>query len=200
MLLSAGYELPKKVFAHGFFTIDGVKISKSLGNAIDPVELSAKYGNDTLRYYLLKEIPFGNDGDFSLHRLTEVYNSDLANGLGNLVSRVAKLCELNNVKITTHEHSEFFPEVVDHLNKLVFNEALAFLQEEISKLDQFLQEKKPWESKENQEEVLTKLVNGILKISYNLKPFLPETSDKIEEIFKQTTIKATTPLFPRIEV
>lgn len=200
MLLSAGYPLPKKVFGHGFFTIDGTKISKSLGNAIDPVELAGKYGNDTLRYYLLKEIPFGNDGDFSFHRLQEVYNSDLANGLGNLVSRVAKLCENNKIqsKFLKIEKAEFYPEIIKYLEKLEFNEALSFLQREISVLDNYLQDKKPWESKVDLEEVFNTLVDGILKIAYNLNPFLPETSEKIEKIYSQPTILGIQPLFPRI--
>ncbi len=200
MLLSAGYLLPKKVFGHGFFTIDNVKISKSLGNSIDPVELANKYGNDTLRYYLLKEIPFGNDGDFSFHRLQEVYNSDLANGLGNLVSRVAKLCENNNIqtKFLKIEEVEFYPELVSHLEKLEFNEGLALIQREISRLDNYLQDKKPWEGTTNQEEIYSILVNGILQIAFNLKPFLPETSEKITEIYSAPEIKSTIPLFPRI--
>lgn len=90
MLLSAGIELPKEVFAHGFFTIDGQKISKSLGNSINPLELTAKNGNDALRYYLFSEIPFGEDGEFSRERFDLVYTTDLANDLGNLIQRVAR--------------------------------------------------------------------------------------------------------------
>jgi methionyl-tRNA synthetase len=87
MLLSAGYELPKTVFGHGFFTVDGQKISKSLGNAIDPMKIIDRFGADALRYFLLREIPSGQDGDFSWDRLRERYNADLADNLGNLVQR-----------------------------------------------------------------------------------------------------------------
>ncbi len=92
-LLSAGLKLPKTLFVHGYFTVEGQKMSKTIGNVIDPFELIKKYGVDVLRYYFLREIPSTADGDFSERRLAEIYNSDLANGLGNLVSRVAKLAE-----------------------------------------------------------------------------------------------------------
>ena len=93
MLLSAGLPLPEKIFVHGFITSDGQKISKSLGNVIDPFEVIDKYGIDALRYYLLKEIPSGGDGDFSYERFEEVYQADLANGIGNLVARTLTLAE-----------------------------------------------------------------------------------------------------------
>jgi len=93
MLLSAGLPLPKKVFAHGFFTVAGQKMSKSLGNAMDPLIISKKYGIDALRYFLVHEIKFGEDGDFSINRFEEVYNSELANELGNLVNRVLAMAE-----------------------------------------------------------------------------------------------------------
>jgi len=88
LLLALGLALPKKLFVHGFFTTNGQKMSKSLGNILEPIEISQRYGVDSLRYYLLAEIPFGKDGDVSIGRLKERYNADLANGLGNLVSRV----------------------------------------------------------------------------------------------------------------
>jgi len=93
MLLSASLPLPKKIFVHGFVTSGGQKMSKSLGNIIDPFEVIDKYGIDALRYYLLKEIPSGGDGDFSFERFEEVYQADLANGIGNLVSRTLTLAE-----------------------------------------------------------------------------------------------------------
>ena len=95
MLMSAKLPLPKQVAANGFFTVNGVKISKSLGNAIDPIDLAEKYGAEALRYFLLREIPYGEDGDFSEEKLKERYNADLANGIGNLAARVMKLAEDN---------------------------------------------------------------------------------------------------------
>lgn len=95
MLMSAGIEPPRRIFGHGFFTIEGEKMSKTRGNVVDPVALSEKYGRDAVRYYLLREVPFGQDGDFSEARLIERYNSDLADNLGNLLSRITKICEDN---------------------------------------------------------------------------------------------------------
>src|SRR4030067_160212 len=146
MLLSSGYPLPKKIFAHGFFTIDGTKISKSLGNAIDPLALSEKYGVEALRYYLFKEIPFGNDGDFSFKRLEEVYNSDLANGLGNLVARVAKLCELVGLEIKeTKTKPKFDTSYQRALEELRFQDALGIIWLKITNVDKQIDQGKPWE-------------------------------------------------------
>ena len=100
MLKSAGIAPPKEIFVHGYVTAEGEKISKSLGNVIDPLEYIEKYGVDAVRYYLLKEIPSYNDGDFSAARFIEVYNSELANNLGNLVSRVTKLAERLTIQIS----------------------------------------------------------------------------------------------------
>ena len=97
MLLSAGLPLPKKIFVHGFITSGGQKMSKSLGNVIDPFEVIDKYGVDALRYYLLKEIPSGGDGDFSFERFEEVYQADLANGIGNLTARIIALATKNQI-------------------------------------------------------------------------------------------------------
>ena len=93
ILLSAGLSLPQEIFVHDYVTINGEKISKSIGNVIHPQALVSEYGTDAVRYYFLREMPSTGDGDFSGRRLKEIYNSDLANGLGNLVARVAKLCE-----------------------------------------------------------------------------------------------------------
>jgi methionyl-tRNA synthetase len=93
MLLGLDLPLPKRFFVHGFLTIDGQKMSKTIGNVVDPVEVSQKFGLDVLRYFLFREVPFGKDGDFSLQRLAEIYKSDLMDGLGNLVSRTLALAE-----------------------------------------------------------------------------------------------------------
>src|SRR3990167_5128003 len=93
MLLSAGLSLPKAIYVHGFITVDGEKMSKTVGNVVDPFEAVKKYGAEVVRYFLLREIPSGDDGDFSYKKLEERYNGDLANGLGNLVQRVATLIE-----------------------------------------------------------------------------------------------------------
>ncbi|HSX58405.1 MAG TPA: methionine--tRNA ligase [Candidatus Saccharimonadales bacterium] len=202
MLLSADYPLPKKIFAHGFFTVDGVKISKSLGNSIDPVEIAKEYGNDSLRYFLFHEFPFGNDGDFSFERLREVYNSDLANGLGNLVSRVATLAQkldLDGLKIPEKPLLDSTFRI--HLEKLEFLEALDYIWDKIRKVDKSIEQNKPWETlKEDPEKakaVVENLLRQIVEIKELIEPFLPETATKITEQFSGLKIVSQKPLFPR---
>lgn len=198
ILKSAGLELPKELFVHGYLTVDGQKMSKTLGNVVDPVEMIKKYGVDAIRYYLLREIPSGNDGDFSENRLKEVYNADLANGLGNLVARVAKLCEKSGFSkkekpLTLNE------EVKKYLGNFQFNEALAAIWAHITELDQRINKKEPW--KLNGKDLETELnfyTEGLCDIAYNLIPFLPETAEKILEQFKGPKIASGKPLFPRI--
>lgn len=196
-LISAGLKLPKSIFVHGYFTIDGKKMSKSLGNVIDPIDMINKYGVDSLRYFLLREIPSTGDGDFSEKRLREVYNSDLANGLGNLVARVAKLCEKCELKSSPDEY-EMAESLKNLIYKYKFNEALEFIWSEISKLDKKINTEEPWKLEEVKlKESLSDYVNLILQIASNLKPFLPETSKKILSQFSGN-IKSTSALFPRL--
>lgn len=196
-LLSAKLELPKSIFVHGYFTVDGQKMSKTLGNVIDPIQIIDTYGVDALRYYLLSQIPATGDGDFSESRLKEVYNSDLANGLGNLVSRVAKLCE--RVQFQGGDvPSTLDPKILPLLDAFEFNRGLEHLWEEIKKADQEINEKKPWEKDDTHLSViLESLVSQIIHIAYNLQPFLPHTSEKILKQFSGE-IKSADPLFPRI--
>lgn len=202
MLLSAGYPQPKKVFAHGFFTIDGVKISKSLGNAIDPVEIAKKYGNDGLRYYLLKDIPFGNDGDFSFSRLEEVYNADLANGLGNLVQRVAKLAEQVGINPSEIKAEDNLATFEAQFEQLAFKESLEEIWAKISEVDKKIDQTKPWElvktDQVKAQVFLTELIKEILEINFLIAPFLPETFDKISSRFSGKTVTLGEPLFPRL--
>ncbi len=201
MLLSAGLEVPKSIFIHGYITIEGQKISKSLGNVIDPYEVVKKYGTDAVRYYLLKAIPPTADGDFSIKYFEEVYNADLANGLGNLVSRVAKLCERSELEFFLSDQRPLLKETKNEkLEEYKFNEALGEIWKKISKLDKFIDAEKPWKLEGSQlEEALNTLVTGIREIAVLLEPFLPETSQKIREQFQGPKIKAGEPLFPRIK-
>lgn len=197
MLLAIDEQLPRQVFAHGFFTISGKKMSKTLGNVIKPDELVNKYGVDGARYVLLSAFPFGEDGDFSWPELDRFYNADLANGLGNLVARVARLCEQNNI-VAPEVIEQFDPEVKKLLEEFKFNEALAWIWSTISLADKRVNEEKPWELKElATKEVLEELVQLIHRIAFNLKPFLPQTSEKILAQFNGET-KFQPPLFPRL--
>lgn len=197
-LISANLALPESIFVHDYFTVDGQKMSKTVGNVYDPLPVLEKYGSDILRYYCLAKISPFQDGDFSEKKLFEIYNSDLANGLGNLVSRVAKLCENSDLAFPASEVN-LFKEVKENLNEFRFDFALKFIWEKISKFDQFINETKVWEQKgENLEKILQELVIGIRQIAFNLEPFLPEAAEKIEKQFAGPKIKSSTSLFPRI--
>ncbi len=206
-LLSAKLLLPKSLFVHGYFTVNGQKMSKSLGNVIDPITLVENYGTDAFRYYVLRDISSTGDGDFSEERLKAVYNSDLANGLGNLISRVAKLCETAGHKVmrTPAHESEHMMEVegyTDALSEYRFNDALSFVWRKITALDKFINEEKPWEYVKSNSvktrEILSHAVDQIQEIAVLLEPFLPETAQKIEDQFKGPEIISSKPLFPRI--
>lgn len=204
MLIAAGWEeyLPKKIFAHGFFTIDSTKISKSLGNAIDPLKITDEYGIDALRYFLFKEIPFGHDGDFSFDRLKEIYNSDLANGLGNLIARVAKLAESLALKGVSESKKPLLDSAFRiHLEKLEFLQALEYIWSKIKTADKKLEETKPWELLKTDKTKATAIVENLLlqigEIQELLLPFLPNTAEKIKLQFSQERIKSTQSLFPR---
>ena len=206
LLLATGLKLPKKIFVHGFFTINGQKMSKTLGNIIDPVYLVDKYGADVVRYFLLREISFGSDGDFSIKRLEERYNSDLANGLGNLVSRVLTLSEKVGAKAekANKEFDSKIKLVQKKYHKAIkdvkFNEALESIWQLISFCDEYIEKNKPWKLIKNNQDKAKKVLGQLLivigEITDLLEPFMPETSEKILEQIKQN--KKTEALFPRL--
>lgn len=199
MLFSAGIENSKQVFIHGFVTADGQKISKSLGNVIDPVDLTTRYGTDATRYFLLAKLHPYEDSDFTYDRFEEAYNSDLANGLGNLVARVAKLCEKVGMS-GKKEKGKVNEKIKNHLLNYRFDEALKFIWEEISQTDQFINQEEPWKLEGAKlEKILKHAVGHILSISFNLQPFLPETAEKIETQFTAEKILSGPALFPRIK-
>ncbi|MFZ5932572.1 MAG: class I tRNA ligase family protein, partial [Patescibacteria group bacterium] len=204
MLKSANLPIPTTIFIHGYVTSGGQKISKSLGNAVDPFEQVKKYGTDALRYYLLREIPAHGDGDYTEEKSKEVYNADLANGLGNLVSRVSKLCENADIEIGPTRQT-LKQSVERSLQNYDFAKALNHIWGRdvkwgIKWLDQLINERKPWsiEDKKGLELSLNLFVSNIRDIAYNLKPFLPETAEKIENQFAGPKIKSARPLFPRL--
>ncbi|MGA2910426.1 MAG: methionine--tRNA ligase [Candidatus Microgenomates bacterium] len=198
MLLSAGLPNSKQVFIHGFITVNGQKISKSLGNTINPVSVTEKYGTDALRYYLLAKINPYEDSDFTFEKFENAYSGELADGLGNLVSRTAKLCENSGfefapTKVTLDKNIE------NALKEYKFDVALKTIWEEVGETDQFINKEEPWTLKgEELKKVLTHLVDHLRSIAYNLKPFLPKTAEKIERQFGSAKIKAGSPLFPRL--
>lgn len=198
MLLSAGLPLPKAISVHGYITSNGQKMSKSLGNVIDPFEMVETYGLEPIRYFLLKEIPSHSDGDFNLDKFKEMYTADLANGLGNLCSRVAKLCEKNGLGGQPMA-SAFDPQFSDLMTRFELDLALKFIIKNVAELDGYLSQTQPWKlPAADQEPILTTAVARIQTIAYHLRPFMPQTAEIISTHFSQGKITAMTPLFPRL--
>jgi methionyl-tRNA synthetase len=201
-LLSAKLALPKKLFVHGYFTVNGQKMSKTLGNVIDPVGLIEKYGADALRYYFLREIPATSDGDFSEARFKELYNADLANGLGNLVSRVITMIikyydgKIPSIDAEPDSHplrmdtsiynwKNSWTDIDIHMEAYQFHEAIASIWKFIKEADKYIDMNKPWEmAKDNPKKlnwVLYGLADSLHQIAWQIAPFLPDTSRKIAE-------------------
>jgi methionyl-tRNA synthetase len=186
MLLSVGLDLPKLIFVHGFINVAGQKMSKSLGNVIDPFELVKKYGTDATRYYLLREIPSSEDGDFTYEKFEQRYNSDLASGIGNLVARVLGIAKgkvkIKSTQKTEQKVKEIKKSYQDAIENFKFNDALAAVFELISYCDKYINEEKLWETKNVA--VISDLFYAIQEIADFLLPFLPETADKIKNAIK----------------
>ena len=204
LLEAVGLPWPRKVFAHGFFTIDGQKISKSLGNVIDPNELATEYGSDAIRYFLLREIPFGQDGDFSIAKLRGRYEGDLANGLGNLFSRLTNLVatNLDGRLPDLPESPRSLSDVDELVGKFEFHQALVRIWEEVAWADKYIDETKPWEAAKKDPELFREVISNLVALLYEiakkLAPFLPETSEKIRGSLSAEKIVKAEPLFPRL--
>lgn len=197
ILLALEIPLPKKLFVHGYFTIKGQKMSKSLGNVICPTEMVEKFGVDAVRYLILSATTFGHDGDISWEKLTEKYNADLANGLGNLVSRVVTLSAKLKAK------SEKKKQRIKNLDKLYKDFKLKEIFDEIWRYikwaDKFINDKKLWELVKTRpveaKKDLVELLSLISEIGKALLPFMPGTSEKISQILKTNKTQV---LFPRV--
>lgn len=209
MLMSAGLSLPKTIFVHGFFTVDGDKMSKSLGNAIDPLELKKEYPFDAVRYFVLREVPFGDDGDFSHVRLKERYNSDLANDLGNLTQRTLNMVEKYLEGTVSSPNNFTSPidakKIAEYTESLRFDRALQAIWDGVSWSNKLIEDTKPWElaksgDTEKIAEVLSQLVAVLKEIAEYLVPFMPETAQKMQDLLAQDKLSAPSePLFPRKE-
>lgn len=179
MLLSAGLPLPKEIIVHGFLTVNGQKISKSLGNVISPDYLSKKYGTDSIRYFICRNFVFGEDGDFSEKVLIARHNNELANKLGNLVSRVTSLSEKIGLEKTENKLLKKLKlkTIEKRVDNYEFDKALNEIFAFIDVCNEYIQGKKPWETKNKK--VLYELIDSIKAIAILLWPFIPGTSEKI---------------------
>ena len=207
MLLGLGLPLPKILYVHGFIKVDGQKMSKSLGNSIAPQEIIDKYGVDAFRYYFLRHIPSYDDGDFNWKRFEEVYNSELANELGNAVNRTVAMINkyqkgiIGDIPDSEHDIGQY--EV--SLNDCRFDKAIEEVWGQVRGLNQYIEEEKPWVLAKNNDEVhlreiLAYMVSDLIEIAELLEPFMPETSQKIIYMFNTGVIKPIEgTLFPKHE-
>lgn len=212
LLLALEKPLPNKLFIHGYFTLDGKKMSKSLGNFVDPADLLKKYSPDTIRYFFMRNIPFGDDGDFSEKAMIDRHNGELVNKFGNLITRLSSLIEKNGIEESEKkieiENLELIKTLIENLE---FDKALNEIFSYIDKCNEYIQVQKPWETKDKK--ILYELANAIKKITILLYSFIPETCEKISKQFnfkisleelekplKISKIKKSSYLFERIEV
>lgn len=226
LLLAAGEEPPKRVFLHGFFTVNGEKMSKSLGNVIDPNDLIDQFGSDGARYLLLSQFPFGEDGDIQEERFVEKYNADLANGFGNLASRVVTMIHkfsggevpvADGVSREVADRIKAARSATDEaLERLAFERAFQAIFSLIASADGIIDKQKPWELAKSDTERLKQVLFDLLAILANvtvlLRPFLPkatatlssalglgEGSDIVPSLPPGRSLALLTPLFPRAE-
>lgn len=200
-LLAAELPLPKRVFAHGWWTNEGQKISKSLGNVIDPFELIDSYGLDAVRFYLLREVPFGNDGDFSRVSFIQRCNADLANGIGNLsqrtLSMIFKNCNSHvpNPGLLTSDDKELLAyidglleNVRDHMNDQAFHKAFEEIWKRATAADSYISVQEPWKLKKTDPDrmntVLYVLAEVIRQLAILMQPIMPESSAKLLDQLK----------------
>ena len=212
VLMALGLPLPQKVFAHGWWTVEGEKMSKTLGNVINPAELAAKYGVDPVRVFLFREVPFGQDGDFSMASFFNRYNSDLANNIGNLLSRTLNMAAKNIGELPEKIEGNFpllaqadgvEKAIASAYEQLAFDKVLEQIYGYASELNKQVNDKKPWEmaktDPEGAKQILLELIACQRKVAKWLEPFMPTVAKEMQRRLAAGKIEKYAPLFPRLE-
>lgn len=212
MLLGLGLELPKKLLVHGHINVGNAKMSKTVGNIVDPNQVIDEYGLDAFRYYFSRHVPTLDDGDFTWDKFENAYNTELANDLGNVIRRVASMITryqsgvIGEAPKGEHDMSTYH----EAMEKLEFNRAIDEIWLMVRSLNQYIENVKPWEIAKNigkdsdaeshLSEVLAYAVGALLQIGDLLVPFLPDTAAKIHSTFETGIIVDAGVFFPRIYI
>lgn len=211
ILMALDLPLPQTLLVHGHISADGKKMSKSVGNVVDPNDVIEQYGLDAFRYYFSRHIPTQDDGDFTWERFETAYNSELGNDFGNLVQRVAKMALRYQAgvigELNQGEHDiQLYREAMEELR---FNEAFDQIWNKIRSINQYLEHVKPWEvakhkddpeAAEHLSDILQTAVGSILQVADLLVPFMPETAHKIHTMFGTGVVQDLGPLFPKVYI
>jgi len=201
ILLGLGLPLPRNLVSHGMVLADGQKMSKSIGNVVDPMEVLNKHGIDAFRYFFLRHIDTFADSDFTWEKYEAAYNNELANDLGNLVQRLATLAHKNNITIGEFENAPD-AEYCKLMNNFEFSKAIDYVWEKIQAINRKIDDEKPWSLAKNGEidkleKCMKSLIGELLTSNLMLEPFIPNAAKKIKAIFTDPIVPPEVPLFPK---
>lgn len=201
MLLGLGLPLPKVILSHGMILSNGEKMSKSIGNVVNPIEVIARHGLDAFRYYFLRHVDTFSDSDFTWDKFEEAYNNELANDLGNIVQRLATLAAKNHF-VMSETKSDMPQDYTDLMDNFELSKAMDYIWNRLQNLNRRINDEKPWELAKNGEkdklsECLKSLISDLLSANLMLSPFLPNVTAKIKQIFANEIVPPEIPLFPK---